>query len=70
MQNKRPYGASKVLFGCGVLFFVFFGFIGLVASFFLENKELAASVRSRSIMGLIIGILIVVAWKIIDQYVD
>jgi len=70
MIRKPPFGATKTLFGCGVVFLIFFGIVGFIASFFTKNTSLASTVRERSLIGLIIGISIIIIMKLIDKHID
>lgn len=70
MIQKQPFGKAKTLFGCGVFFFIFFGIVGFIASFFTKNTSLAETVRERSLIGISIGILIVISMKLINKYID
>jgi len=65
MIKKAPLGAAKAALGCCVLLIFFFtGIFGIVLSFFANDPALASIVRKRCIIGIGIGILMVVAWKI------
>jgi len=70
MIQKQPFSKTKTLFGCGVFFFIIFGIIGFIASFFTKNAELAATVRERSLIGIVMGIAIVIIMKLINKYID
>jgi len=68
MIKEAPFGAAKAAFGCGVLIILFTGIFGIVLSFFAKNQALAALVRKRCIIGIGIGLVLVVAWKIYKSY--
>jgi uncharacterized membrane protein len=70
MIRKPPFGAAKTLFGCGVLFFIFFGIVGFIASFFTKNTSLASTARMRSLIGIGLGVLIVIIMKFLNKYID
>ena len=40
------------------------GIFGFIVSFFAKDPELAATVRSRCLIGMAIGVVMVIAWKI------
>jgi uncharacterized membrane protein len=62
--KKVPFGAMKAALGCGVILIFFTGIFGIVLSFFTADAELASAVRTRCFIGLLIGIAMVIAWKI------
>jgi hypothetical protein len=63
-MRKTPLGSVKAALGCGVLLIFATGIFGFVISFFADDPELAATVRSRCLIGIAIGIVMVIAWKI------
>lgn len=63
-MRKAPLGSVKAALGCGVLLIFATGIFGFVISFFADDPELAATVRSRCLIGIAIGIVMVIAWKI------
>jgi F0F1-type ATP synthase membrane subunit c/vacuolar-type H+-ATPase subunit K len=40
------------------------GIFGFIISYFADDPELAATVRSRCLIGMAIGVVMVIAWKI------
>lgn len=70
MAKRAPFSEVKAALGCSV--FAIFGVavLGIVLSFFTDNTELASSVRVRCFIGLAIGILMLVAWKIVSNYLE
>lgn len=64
MIKKARFGATKAAFGCGVLLIFFTGIFGIVVSFFANDPVLASAIRKRCLIGMGIGILMVLAWKI------
>jgi len=62
--RKAPLGSVKAALGCGIILIFVTGIFGFVVSFFADDPELAATVRSRCIIGMAIGIVMVIAWKI------
>jgi len=63
-MRKAPLGSVKAAFGCGIILIFVTGIFGFVVSFFADDPELAATVRSRCLIGIAIGIVMVIAWKI------
>ena len=63
-MRKAPLGSVKAAFGCGVLMIFATGIFGFIGSFFADDPELAATVRSRCLIGMAIGIVMVIALKI------
>lgn len=63
-MRKAPFGATKAALGCGIILIFVTGIFGFVASFFANDLELAATVRSRCLIGMAIGVVMVIAWKI------
>jgi len=68
MIKKAPFGAVRAALGCGVLFIFFSGIFGIVLSFFANDPALASIIRKRCIIGIGIGIVMVIAWKIYKKY--
>jgi hypothetical protein len=64
MMRKVPLGSVKAALGCGIILIFMTGIFGFVVSFFADDPELAATVRSRCLIGMAIGIVMVIAWKI------
>ena len=65
-MKKTPLGSVKAALGCGVILIFLTGIFGLIVSFFAKDPELAAAVRSRCLLGMAIGVVMVIAWKIIQ----
>ncbi len=65
-MKKTPLGSVKAALGCGVILIFLTGIFGLIVSFFAKDLDLAAAVRSRCLLGIAIGIVMVIAWKIIQ----
>jgi len=63
-MRKAPLGSVKAALGCGIILIFVSGIFGFVISFFADDPELAATVRSRCLIGMAIGIVMVIAWKI------
>lgn len=63
-MRKAPLGSVKAALGCGIILIFVTGIFGFVVSFFADDPELAATVRSRCLIGIAIGIVMVIAWKI------
>lgn len=63
-MKKAPLGSVKAALGCGVIMIFVAGIFGFVISFFAKDPELAATVRSRCLIGMAIGIVMVIAWKV------
>jgi len=69
-MKKAPFGATRAALGCGVLMIFFTGILGFVLSFFTNDPELAAAIRSRCLIGVIIGIAMVIAWKLVKHRLE
>jgi len=63
-MRKAPLGSVKAALGCGVIMIFATGIFGIIISFFADDPELAATVRSRCLIGMAIGVVMVIAWKI------
>ncbi len=63
-MRKAPLGSVKAALGCGILLIFATGIFGIIVSFFAKDPELAATLRSRCLIGMAIGIVMVVAWKV------
>ncbi len=63
-MRKAPLGSVKAALGCGVAMIFATGIFGIVISFFAEDPDLAATVRSRCLIGMAIGVAMVIAWKV------
>ncbi len=68
--KKVPFGATKAALGCGVVLIFFTGIFGIVLSFFTDDTELASAVRTRCFIGILIGIVMVIAWKIYSSRLE
>jgi F0F1-type ATP synthase membrane subunit c/vacuolar-type H+-ATPase subunit K len=62
--RKAPLGSVKAALGCGIILIFVTGIFGFVVSFFANDPELAATVRSRCLIGMAIGVVMVIAWII------
>jgi xanthine/uracil/vitamin C permease (AzgA family) len=69
-MKKAPFGATRAALGCGVLMIFFTGILGFVLSFFTDDPELATAVRTRCLIGILIGIGMVIAWKLVRQHLE
>jgi len=63
-MRKAPLGSVKAALGCGILLIFATGIFGFGISFFADDPELATAVRSRCLIGMAIGIVMVIAWKV------
>ncbi len=63
-MKKAPLGSVKAALGCGVIMIFATGIFGIIISFFADDPELAATVRSRCLIGMAIGVVMVIAWKV------
>lgn len=68
--KKVPYGFTRAALGCGVLLIFFTGIFGIVLSFFTDDAQLASAVRTRCFIGLLIGIVMVIAWKLFNSRLE
>jgi xanthine/uracil/vitamin C permease (AzgA family) len=69
-MKKASFGATKAALGCGVIMIFVTGIFGFVLSFLTNDPELAAAVRSRCLIGILIGIAMVIAWKIFKSRLE
>jgi len=69
-MKKAPFGATRAALGCGVIMIFVTGIFGFVLSFFTDNPELASAVRNRCLIGILIGIAMVIAWKIFKSRLE
>lgn len=69
-MKKAPFGATRAALGCGVVLIFLTGILGFVLSFFTSDPELAAAVRSRCLIGILIGIAMVIAWKLVKHRLE
>ena len=69
-MKKAPLGSLKAALGCGIVFILFSGILGIVLSFFSDDPSLASLIRKRCITGIALCILIIVALKVVrmDTY--
>jgi F0F1-type ATP synthase membrane subunit c/vacuolar-type H+-ATPase subunit K len=63
-MRKAPLGSVKAALGCGVTMIFATGIFGIIISFFANDPKLASAVRSRCLIGMAIGVVMVIAWKI------
>ena len=70
MFKEAPLGSVKAAIGCGTLMIFFTALLGLVVSFFAKDPALAVAIRRRCLIGILIGIAMIVAWKIYKKYYD
>jgi hypothetical protein len=63
-MRKAPLGSVKAALGCGILLIFATGIFGFVISFFADDPKLAATVRSRCLIGMAIGVVMVIAWRV------
>lgn len=63
-MKKAPLGSVKAALGCGIIMIFTIGIFGIIISFFADDPELASAVRRRCLIGLAIGIVMVIAWKV------
>lgn len=63
-MRKTPLGSVKAALGCGVIMIFATGIFGIIISFFADDPELAATVRNRCLIGMAIGVVMVIAWKV------
>ncbi len=63
-MRKTPLGSVKAALGCGVIMIFSTGIFGIIISFFADDPELASAVRSRCLIGMAIGVVMVIAWKV------
>lgn len=65
MIKKAPLGRVKAALGCGIVFIIFSGILGIVLSFFADDPALASSIRKSSITGIVFCLIIIVLVKVI-----
>jgi hypothetical protein len=70
MIKEAPLGSVKAAFGCGTLMIFLAALLGIVASFFAKDPALAAAIRRRCLIGILIGMAMIVAWKIYKNHYD
>ena len=59
-----PLGSVKAALGCGITLIFVTGIFGLIVSFFADDPGLARTIRSRCLIGMAIGVVMVIAWKV------
>jgi hypothetical protein len=69
MAKRAPFSEVKAALGCSVVAIFGVGILGIMLSFFTDNIELASLIRKRCFIGLAIGILMLVAWKIVSGHI-
>lgn len=70
MAKRAPFSEVKAALGCSIFAIFGVGILGIVLSFFTDNMELAWSIRNRCFIGLVIGTVMIVAWKILSKYLE
>jgi len=70
MIKEAPLASVKAAIGCGTLMIFFTAILGLVVSFLAKDPALAAAIRKRCLIGILIGIAMIVAWKIYKRHYD
>jgi len=70
MSKRAPFSNTKAVLGCSIIAFFLIAILGIILSFFTDNMELASLIRSRCFLGIGIGIVIIVAWKIVSGYIE
>jgi len=70
MRKKTPFSNTKAVLGCSMIAFFLIAILGIILSFFTNNMELASLIRIRCFLGIGIGIVIIVAWKIVSGYIE
>ncbi len=70
MRKKAPFSNTKAVLGCSMIAFFLIAILGIILSFFTDNMELASLIRIRCFLGIGIGIVIIVAWKIVSGYIE
>jgi hypothetical protein len=63
-MKKAPLGSVKAALGCGIVLIFVTGIFGIIVSFFTDDAALASTVRSRCLIGMAVGVVMVIAWKI------
>jgi MFS family permease len=70
MAKRPPFSDTKAVLGCSIFAFFIIAILGIILSFFTDNMELASLIRIRCFLGIGIGIVIIVAWKIVSGYLE
>jgi hypothetical protein len=63
-MKKAPLGSVKAALGCGIILIFTTGIFGFIVSFFAKDPVLAATIRNRCLIGMAIGLIMVIAWKV------
>jgi len=66
MIKKAPFGRVKAALGCGIVFIIFSGILGIILSFFADHEALASVIRKTSITGIVFCLIIVILLKVIE----
>ena len=68
--EKMPHmRTTKAAVGCGAFLIFSAGILGIVLSFFAKDPALASTIRTRCVIGILLGIGLVVGWKIYNNIV-
>jgi predicted tellurium resistance membrane protein TerC len=70
MFKESPLRSVKAALGCGTFIIFFAALLGIAFSFFAKDPVLAWTIRKRCFMGIIAGILMMIAWKIYGNHND
>ena len=65
MIKKAPFGSVKAVLGCGIIFIIFSGIIGIILSFFADDPALASLIRKRCIAGILLCFVIIIFVKVL-----
>ncbi len=65
MIKKAPFGSVKAALGCGIIFIIFSGILGIILSFFADDPALASLIRKSSITGIVFCLIIIILVKVI-----
>jgi hypothetical protein len=65
MIKRAPFGGVKAVLGCGIIFIILSGIVGIILSFFADDPALASLIRKRCIAGILLCIVIIVLVKVI-----
>jgi len=61
---------TQAAVGCGAILIFSVGILGIVLSFFANDPALAATIRTRCVIGICLGIGLVVGWKIYKTFTN
>jgi drug/metabolite transporter (DMT)-like permease len=64
MIKNTHLRTTQAAVGCGAILIFFVGILGIVLSFFTDDRALAATIRTRCVIGICLGIGMVVGWKL------